>query len=269
MAKAKKKPAKKVIKVKAKTAAPKKAKSKNAEFTAKEFIERLKALQSDAELEKIQRYFKSEKGQYGAGDKFMGVRMGSLFTLSKEFIGMPIAEIEKLLESPIHEVRAGACSIMNYQGRNNKTPENYRKELFDLYIKRHDRINNWDLVDLAAQYVIGRYLHDKRRDLLYKLAISKKMWERRTAIVATSYFLRQGEVEETFTIAELIVNDKEDLVNKAMGGWIREAGKQDSKRLLSFLDKHAATMPRVGLRYAIEHLNKKQKEFYMGAKDAG
>ena len=253
-------------KAKAKPAAAKKAKSKICEFTAKEFVERLKALQSDVELEKIQRYFKSEKGAYGTGDKFMGVRMGSLFALAKEFIEMSPKEIEKLLESPIHEIRAGGASIMNYQGRNNKTPDSRRKELFDLYIKRHDRINNWDLVDLAAAYVVGRYLDDKPRNILYKLAMSKNIWERRTSIVSTFYFIRKGNLDDTFQIAEILVNDKEDLINKATGGWIREAGKRDPQRLLAFLDKHAATMPRVALRYALEHLNKKQKDYYMSLK---
>ncbi len=137
--------------------------SSSADVTAKRFIERLKALQSRVELEKIQRYFKSGEGEYGEGDVFMGVRMGSLFKLSEEFIEMPPKEIEKLLESPIHEVRAGAVSIMNKQGRNKKTTESRRKELYDLYLQRHDRINNWDLVDLGATFVIGRYLFDKPR----------------------------------------------------------------------------------------------------------
>ena len=235
--------------------------------TAKKFTERLKAMQSQAELEKIQRYFKSGEGQYGDGDIFIGVRMGSLFKLSEEFIEMELSEIEKLLESPIHEIRAGAVSIMNKQGRSNKTSDRRRKELFDLYMNRHDRINNWDLVDLGAAYVVGRYLFDKPRKILHKLAASKNMWERRTAIVSTSYFLMKKQVDDTFRIAELLINDDQDLIHKAAGGWIRQAGKTDRKRLLEFLDKYAATMPRTFLRYAIEHLDKKQKEYYMSIKD--
>ena len=231
--------------------------------TAKNFIAKLKTLQDDTELEKIQKYFKSGKGQYGEGDKFIGVRMGHLFNLAKEFIEMPPTEIEKLLESPIHEIRAGACSIMDKQGRSNKTTPERRKELFELYLRRHDRINNWDLVDLAAQYVIGRYLEDKPRSILTKLAKSKYMWERRTAITATAYFIRQGHIDETFRIAELLVEDDEDLVQKAVGGWIREAGKQDEKRLTLFLDEYAEIMPRTMLRYAIEKLSAKKREYYM------
>ena len=133
-------------------------------------------------------------------------------------------------------------------------------------LRRHDRINNWDLVDLGATFVIGRYLFDKPRNILYKLACSKDMWERRTAIVSTSYFIRNKQVDDTFNIAELLVDDEHDLIHKAAGGWIREAGKQARQKLFDFLEKHAASLPRTFLRYAIEHLDKKQKEYYMDMK---
>jgi len=213
----------------------------SAPVTAAQFIRKLHTYRSAAELEKIQRYFKSGKDEYGAGDVFMGVRMGQLFALAKEFIAMPPQEIEKLLESPVHEVRAGALSIMDKQARSKKTSAARRKELFDLYIRRTDRINNWDLVDVSAPYVVGGYLFDKPRALLYKLARSKNVWERRTAIVSTYYFIRAGEIDDTFKIAGILVDDEHDLIHKAVGGWIREAGKKDPARLLSFLDKHAAT----------------------------
>jgi 3-methyladenine DNA glycosylase AlkD len=239
-----------------------------AGVSAKRFLERLKAHRSPEEAKKYLRYFKTGEGQYGEGDVFMGVRMGQVFALAKEFIDMPPKEIEKLLESPIHEVRAGAMSIMDKQARSKKTPESRRKELFDLYLRRTDRINNWDLVDLSAPYVIGGYLFDKPRDILYKLARSKNIWERRTAIVSTYYFIRQGDVADTFKIAEMLLNDKHDLIHKATGGWLREAGKKDPTKLLSFLDKHAATMPRVALRYAIERLEKKKRDHYLSMKKA-
>jgi 3-methyladenine DNA glycosylase AlkD len=237
-----------------------------AEMTAKQFIKKLETLRSATELKKIQRYFKSGAGEYGEGDQFIGVRMGQVFALAKEFMEMSPNEIEKLLDSPIHEVRVGAVSIMDWQARSKKISAERRKELFDLYIKRHDRINNWDLVDRSAPYVVGGYLFDKPRDILYKLARSKNIWERRTAMVSTFYFIRKGEIEDTFKIAEMLINDKEDLIHKAAGGWLREAGKKDPKRLLSFLDKYATTMPRTALRYAIEHLDKKQRENYLSMK---
>jgi Predicted DNA alkylation repair enzyme len=237
-------------------------------MTAVEFIKKLKTYRSPEELKKIQGYFKTGAGEYGEGDEFMGVRMGQIFALAKEFIEMPLSEIEKLLESSIHEVRVGAVSIMDWQARSKKTPEGRRKELFDLYIRRHDRINNWDLVDRSAPYVVGGYLVDKPRDVLYKLARSKNVWERRTAIVSTYYFVRLGDVTDTFKIAEMLLNDDQDLIHKATGGWVREAGKKDPQKLLDFLDKYAATMSRTALRYAIEHLDKKQRDHYMGLKKA-
>ena len=232
-------------------------------ITAERFMEKLQARRSAEELKKIQRYFKSGEGQYGEGDEFIGVRMGQVFALAKEFMDMALREIEKLLESPVHEARVGAVSIMDWQARNKKTSEERRKELFDLYIKRHDRINNWDLVDRSAPYVVGGYLSDKPRAILYKLARSKNMWERRTAIVSTYFFIRKGEIDDTFKIAEMLLRDQEDLIHKAVGGWLREAGKKDPKKLLSFLDRHAATMPRTALRYALERLDKKQREQYL------
>lgn len=236
-------------------------------ITAELFVERLWKLQSDEELAKIQRYFKSGKGQYGEGDKFIGVRMGQLFALAKEFVAMPPLEIEKLLLDNIHEIRAGALSIMDKQARIKKTPESRRKELYELYIRRHDRINNWDLVDVSCIYVVGGYLFDKPRDILYQLAVSDNMWGRRTAIVSTAYFMKYGEVDDTFRIAEILLHDEQDLIHKAVGGWIRQAGKNKHRaRLLEFLDRFAATMPRTMLRYAIEHLDDAQRKHYMGLK---
>ena len=201
----------------------------STQVTAAQFIKKLKTHQSAAELAKIQRYFKSGEGEYGEGDKFIGVRMGQVFALAKEFIDMPLDEIEKLLESPIHEARAGALSIMGKQARDKKTTEERRKELFDLYIRRHDRVNNWDLVDLGALYVVGPYLVDKPRDILYKLARSKNIWERRSAIVGTGHLIRQGDVADTFKIAAMLVNDEEDLIHKGTGWMLRAAGDSDRK----------------------------------------
>lgn len=238
------------------------------DISARRFVEKLKAYSSPAELKKLQRYFKTGKGEYGEGDKFIGVRMGQLFALAKQFIEMPPSEIEKLLESPIHEVRAGGCSIMGQQAARKKTLESRRKELYDLYLRRHDRINNWDLVDLASYKVVGSYLFDfeKPRNILYKLARSNNMWERRTAIVSTLYFVRKGDVADAFKIAELLLKDQQDLIHKATGWALRYAGDKDRKQLLSFLDKHAATMPRTALRYTIEKLDQKLRAHYLSLK---
>jgi len=251
------------------TAPKPKAKVSPGTPDAATFVKRLKALQSDEELRKIRRYFKSGEGDYGEGDTFIGVRMGHVFALADEFVAMPPGEIEKLMESPIHEVRSGAMSIMANQARQKKTTESRRKELYDLYLRRHDRINNWDLVDLAAWHVIGPYLVDKPRDILYRLARSRNLWERRTATLATFSFTKRGDLDDTFAIAELLLDDKEDLIHKAVGGMLRAVGGKDRPKLRTFLDKHAATMPRTMLRYAIERLDEKERARYLGLKDGG
>jgi 3-methyladenine DNA glycosylase AlkD len=232
--------------------------------TAKAFEARLMALQSDDELRKIQRYFKSGDGDYGAGDRFIGVKMGSLFRLAEDFLDMPVEEIERLLESDIHEMRAGACSIMGKAAAKKGATEERRKELYDLYLRRHDRINNWDLVDLAAWHVIGPWLVDRPRAILYRLAKSKDLWERRTAILATFAFIKRGQVEDTLKVAEILLKDPEDLIHKATGGMLRAVGGKDRAAHLAFLDKYAAVMPRVMLRYAIEKLTPAQRQHYLG-----
>lgn len=230
-----------------------------AKLNANEFLKRLKALRS-ASVAKTHDHLASEEAV------IWGVRMGQVFALAKEFIDMPLDEVEKLLESPVHEARVGAVSIMDFQARSKKTNEARRKELFELYIKRHDRINTWDLVDRSAPYVVGGYLFDKPRKVLYKLARSKKMPERRTSIVSTGYFIRQGDVEETFKIAEMLIDDEQDLIHKATGWMLRAAGGVDRARLLDFLDKYATSMPRVTLRYATEHFDKEQRAKYLERK---
>jgi 3-methyladenine DNA glycosylase AlkD len=250
----------------AKAAVQKSSPAKEERLTAKLFVERLKAMQSDVELKKIQRYFKSEEGEYGHGDQFIGVKMGDLFKLAISFAGLPVTEIEKLLDSPIHEVRAGAISIMDKESRSKKITPERLKSFFELYIRKHDRVNNWDLVDLGCLYMTGSYLFDKPRKILYKLVRSKNMWERRTAILSTCYFIRQNDLDDTYKLSEALLNDKEDLVHKAAGWMLRFAGDKDKKQLLSFLDKHATIMPRVMLRNSIEKMSKKEKTYYMELK---
>ncbi len=245
-------------------------KTKNtAGISAKQFIENLKAYRSAEELKKYHRYFKFDESD--EADTFIGVRMGQVFALAKEFIAMPPGEIEKLLESPIHEVRVGGVSIMDFQARNKKTPPAHRQELYDLYLRRHDRINNWDLVDRSAPYVIGGYLFDfdQPRKILYKLARSKNIWERRTSIISTLYFIGKDDIDDAFKIAEILLKDDQDLIHKGTGWALRYAGDKDPQRLLSFLDKHAASMPRITLRYAIEHLDKNQRDHYLSMKKVG
>ena len=197
---------------------------------------------------------------------YAGIGMGQVFKLAKEFQAMAPAEIEQLLESDDHLVRVGAVSIMDWQARDRKTPVERRGELFDLYFRRHDRIDTWDLVDRSAIHVVGEYLVDKPRDILRELARSERPMERRTAILSTYAFIRRDELDDTYRIAETLANDPDDLVAKAVGWMLREAGKRDQPRLASFLDAHAATMPRVMLRYSIEKLDKADRDRYLGMK---
>ena len=233
-----------------------------AKLDADEFLKELKAHRSSSVAGSHTHLASGEE------DVILGVRMGQVFALAKEYMVMQLDEIEKMLESPIHEMRVGAVSIMDYQARHRKTDARHRKELFDLYIRRHDRINTWDLVDRAAPHVVGGYLYDKPRHALYKLARSKNMPEWRTAIVSTLYFIGEGDVEDAFKLAEIQLNDKEELIHKANGWALRYAGDRDRERLLQFLDKHAASMPRITLRYATEHFGKEQRDMYLSMKTA-
>lgn len=230
------------------------------EFTAKEFMFQLSLLKSAGELKKVERFFRDKKPE----NRFLGVRMSDIFDLAKKFIEMSLTEIEGLLQSEYYEARVGAVSIMDFQARDKKTKATRKKELFDLYIRRHDRIDNWDLVDRSAPYVVGGYLFDKPRDILYQLAKSGNVWERRTAMVSTYFFIRQNDLSDTFRIAELLVHDPHDLIQKAVGSWVREAGKRDKLILVEFLDTYAESMPGEMLRYAIEKLDKKEKQYYLG-----
>ncbi|MDN5931571.1 MAG: DNA alkylation repair protein [Pseudonocardia sp.] len=202
--------------------------------------------------------------RHAEDDEFLGVPMGEVFALAKASADADLAEIEELLESPVHEMRVGAVSVMDFQARGRRTPADRRRELFELYLRRHDRIDNWDLVDRSAPHVVGGYLLDRPRDVLYELARSGVVWERRTAIVATDVFIRRGDLDDTYRIAELLLGDEHDLIHKAVGGWVRAAGAKDGPRLLRFLDEHAAAMPRTTLRYAIEHLDPDRRAHYRG-----
>lgn len=231
-------------------------------LNAETFIRKLTTLRS-AEIARSHSHLATAEN-----DRILGVRMGQVFALAKGFVEMPLDEIEKLLESPIHEARVGAVSIMDYQARSKKTSDVRRKELFNLYIRRHDRIDSWDLVDRAAPNVVGSYLLNRPRKVLYKLARSKKMSERRTAIVSTLYFIGKGDVEDAFKIAELLLEDDHGLIHKAVGWALRFAGDKDRARLENFLDQHAETMPRVTLRYATEKFDKERRIHYLGLKKA-
>jgi 3-methyladenine DNA glycosylase AlkD len=209
-------------------------------------------------------FFKTDEGQYGAGDKFIGVRVPDNRTVCRRFRDLPLPEIQKLLDSPIHEHRLAAVIIMAEQAK--KADEPTKKQLYDFYLKNTGRINNWDLVDLSCPAIVGAYLVDKPKEPLYKLANSASLWEKRIAMVSTLQLIRAGQLGDTFKIAEILLPDKHDLIHKAVGWMLRCAGDVDRAELLKFLDKHAHKMPRTALRYALEHLTPAQKQHYIQLK---
>jgi 3-methyladenine DNA glycosylase AlkD len=209
-------------------------------------------------------FFKTGKGEYGEGDIFMGASVPECRLVAKEFRALPLPEIEKLLTSRIHEERLTGLFILVAQFQRAKD-ETLRKKLFGLYRKRMAYVNNWDLVDLTAPNIVGAWLADKPRDWLDELAASKNVWYRRIAMIATFHFIRQGESKDAIRIAEALVSDKHDLIHKAVGWMLREVEKRASAPALEkFLKRHAATMPRTMLRYAIERLTPGEREKWMG-----
>jgi 3-methyladenine DNA glycosylase AlkD len=215
-------------------------------MTAKEFIQTLNIISQD----------------------YLGeIPKRELFSLAKEYQQMPVNEVVKLLKDKNENHRLGAVSILDFKARNRKTSKEEKEEIFRAYIDNHKWIDTWGLVDRSAPYVVGGYLYDKEKTILYDLATSKNPMKRRTAIVSTYYFIRKNDIEETFKIAEILVYDKDEYVQKAVGSWIREAGKQNEKKLKQFLDKHATKMPRITLRYAIEKFDKETKTFYLSLKN--
>jgi 3-methyladenine DNA glycosylase AlkD len=237
--------------------------------THRQFVAALKELADPDAVAGVARFVRDDAPPGAKRTKVLGVSPGDVFPVAKRFADLPLADVERLLESPYYEVRLGAVAIMDFQARAKRTSSAHREALFDLYLRRHDRIDNWDLVDRAAPHVVGGWLADKPRDVLYELARSDSPSERRTAIVATWFFIRADDLDDTLRVAEQLVGDEHDLVQKAVGSWLREAGKRDQPRLVRFLRTHAPTMPRTMLRYAIEHLDKEERKHYLSMKKAG
>lgn len=192
-------------------------------------------------------FFKTGKGQYGHGDRFLGLTVPTMRRIAHRYIHLPLTDVAKLLASPIHEYRSVGLEILvaQYERENSKA-------IFDFYLKHTKFVNNWDLVDGSAPYIVGQHLLTRPRKILYRLAKSSSLWERRIAIVATLTLIRQGEIEDTFAIAKLLLADDHDLIHKAVGWMLREAGKQSTPALLRFLKENYSALPRTTLRYAIE-----------------
>ncbi len=228
-----------------------------------EIVKKLQKLKNPGKAQLLGRFFKCGKGEYGAGDKFLGITAPEQRIIVKKYYqAIDICELEKLLKSEFHEARLTALLMLVEKFV--KGDEKTRNQIYKLYLKNTKRINNWDLVDLSAPRIVGGYLLDKDRKILYKLARSKNLWEKRIAVLATFMFIREYDFKEAIKIAEILFDDKHDLIHKAVGWMLREVGNRDLEVEEKFLKKHCKTMPRTMLRYAIEKFPEGKRKYYLG-----
>ncbi|MEK7655936.1 MAG: DNA alkylation repair protein [Patescibacteria group bacterium] len=229
-------------------------------FTASAVTTELKKIGSPSKAKASAWFFKTEKGEYGFGDVFVGVTVPEQRKIAKRFSELSLGEIEKLLRSKIHECRLTALFIL--VGQFNRGDLRTRSEIVRLYLRNRSRVNNWDLVDSSASYILGQYLLRRDRKILYTLVRSKSLWDRRIAIIATLALIKNDEYSDTLKLSELLLQDKHDLIHKAVGWMLREVGNKSLATEEEFLIKHATTMPRTMLRYATEKFpEKKRKKF--------
>jgi len=222
---------------------------------------KLNKLANPKQAKILQGFFKTGKGEYGEGDVFLGIKVPIQRKLALEFKDLKLSDIQKLLNSKIHEERLIALFILI--GQYIKSDATGKKLIFNFYLKNTKNINNWDLVDLSAPNIVGNYLLNKPRKILYKLVKSKNLWERRTAVLATFSFIRNNDFKDVLKISKILLSDKHDLIHKAVGWMLRETGKRDEKILEKFLNENYIKMPRTMLRYAIEKLNNEKRGFYL------
>lgn len=226
-----------------------------------EIQSKLRAFASEENARTALWFFKTGPGEYGEGDQFIGVRAPDLRRLAKELKDTPIADCLQLLQSPIHEDRSLALLILVHAFT--KGDAIAKQKIYEAYLQHTDYINNWDLVDISAPHIVGAYLFDQSRKPLYKLAKSNSLWERRIAIIATQHFIRQKDFDDTLQIAKLLLYDKHDLIQKAVGWMLREIGNRDFAVEEAFLQQHYNTMPRTMLRYAIEKFPEPKRQAYL------
>ncbi len=234
-------------------------------LSAASVVNDLKKLSSPAKARASAWFFKTGPGQYGHGDVFIGVTVPEQRLVARRYRGLPLAEVKKLIMSPIHEHRLTGLIILTEDFARADTRT--RAQIARWYLAHTRRVNNWDLVDTSAPRIIGTYLRDNDskidRNILYKLAMSENIWERRIAIVSTLAFIVENDFVDALKIAEMLLDDTHDLIHKAVGWMLREVGKRSERTLTQFLDTHAAHMPRTSLRYAIERLSPAKKKRYM------
>jgi len=221
----------------------------------------LSQLSNPEKAKSLSRFFKTGKGQYGEGDIFLGIPVPEQRKVAKKYFDLPLNDLQELLRSEIHEHRLTALLIL--VAKYEKTDNSGKDEIFSFYLKNVENINNWDLVDLTAPKIVGDYLFNKDKSILFKLAKSNNLWERRIAILSTFGFIRKNNFKIALRISELLLHDKHDLIHKAVGWMLREIGKRDQEIEEQFLSKYNVQMPRIMLRYAIEKFDKKKRKFYL------
>jgi 3-methyladenine DNA glycosylase AlkD len=212
-----------------------------------------------------QRYFKTGAGEYGYGDIFLGIRMPMIRQFAKENSDIPLADIKKLIRSEFHEERLLGLLILVYKYDKSKS-EREKKKYYQIYIKSFKNINNWDLVDVTCPHIVGQHLFDKDRSILYEWANSNNLWTRRISIVTNLWFIRKGQWGDVFDISKILLNDEHDLIHKAVGWMLREAGKKDMNKTETFMKKYYSKMPRTMLRYAIERYPEAKRQKYLKGK---
>ena len=223
--------------------------------------ETLKSMASQERARQCERFFKTAKGEYGHGDVFLGIRVPELRKLAKKHASASLAAIMDLLRSSIHEHRQLALFILCERFR--RATQDDQKRIVTFYLNNTQWVNNWDLVDASAHLILGAYLLERDKAVLYRLAASANLWERRIAIVSTWHFIRNDHLEDTFRLAALLLADDHDLIHKSVGWMLREAGKRDEIRLVAFLEEHYRQMPRTMLRYAIELFPEKRRQTFL------
>jgi 3-methyladenine DNA glycosylase AlkD len=228
-------------------------------------ISNLRNLANPEIAQHSQKFFKTGKGQYGEGDKFLGIRVPELRKTAKKFLDISDNDIEECLKNAFHEVRLTGLFIWVYQFQ--KADKKRQKEIFEFYLKNLSAVNNWDLVDTTTPQIVGKYLSQNpqiSRNFLYDFSESKNLWKRRIAIIATFAFIRVGEFDDAIKISKKLLNDPHDLIHKSVGWMLREIGKKDEKTLSQFLDQYVLKMPRTMLRYAIERFDEKKRKYFLG-----
>ncbi len=212
-------------------------------------------------------FFKTDPGSYGAHDRFLGITVPEVRKVARAYARLPLPELRTLLRSAYNEERLLALIVM--VDRFGKADERERRAVFDLYMKERAHVDNWNLVDASARAIVGEHLVGRDRSLLYRLARSRSLWERRIAIVAAWAFILRGDLDDIFALGELVMDDEEDLMHKALGWMLREAGKKDVRALESYLRANIGSMPRTTLRYAIERFPEAKRKRYLALRPAG